>query len=172
MNERRTAVLLAVLALLAIWVFAVEGVGREPDREAGAEPPILDCSAHPIAALRVSRAGDAVGGRQAAGRWTVDLDRERGSRVEPLLADLAEALCRMPVLDRSEATGGDADFGFAPAATEIAIERGGERRTLALGRSTPAGNRLYARFAGERTVLTVGAWFATSSERILAHARE
>lgn len=171
MSERRTAVLLLVLAVLAVWVFLVDGVGPEDagTKDAG-ETALVDCRAATIEALEVRHGEAAVRGRRAGGRWRADVEPSRQARAEVLLADLAAGLCTMPALDRVPAAASDGEFGFEPGAVELVIEHAGGRSTLVLGRTTPAGNLLYARFAGDPGVLTIGAWFGSAAERVLAAA--
>jgi len=167
MNARRSAILGAVLAVLVLYFALFEGFSIErppPESETGVK--LFDCKAAAPTEIQVTSPRGTVLARRIGEDWQTSA----GGLAPTAFAGLAEALCRLPIIDR---IGGPAkldDFGLEPSAAEIRVAIRGRERRLLVGASTPASNLLYAKFAGEPDVLKLGAELAAVVERVSAFA--
>jgi Domain of unknown function (DUF4340) len=154
MTARGTALLVALLATLAGWLWVVE---RRSAPALPAQPaPLL--SAPPDAVARVELAeGErrltAVRGEQG---WTDVAGRPWSQGpVSDLLAALG-TLRPLATVDPDPATPGDYGLGPGARRLELAAADGRPLLALELGERNPAWTGLYARRAGEPAVLLVG----------------
>jgi hypothetical protein len=164
MTARGTALLVALLATLAGYLWVVE---RRPAPAFPAEPaPLLAVPAAAVARVELvegERRLTAVRGERgwtdAAGRpWSQD-------PVSDLLAALG-ALRPLATVDPDPATPGDYGLGPGGRRLELAAADGRSLLALELGERNPAWTGLYARRAGEPAVLLVGGVLAWELEKV------
>ena len=84
---------------------------------------------------------------------------------------LAEALCRLPVIDHIAGATRLEEYGLAPAAGEIHVVAGSQESRLLIGMPTPASNLMYVRFADRGEVLKIGVELASNVERVARFAQ-
>jgi hypothetical protein len=170
-SERRTWILAVLFAALAIWVVLVEGVRiapAPPEWERGEK--IVACGEAPITAIEI-RAGDrTLAARRSGERWSTDAPVADRDRAGLAIADLAQSLCDLPILDRIAEPGALADYGLEAPGVSLVIDRAGGRTTLDLGAASPAQNLLYARFREDAAVLQVGVLLRHEVQKVLAAA--
>ena len=167
MSSRRTAVLAAALLVLAGYFTLFEGFSarqRDPPWSGGAK--IVDCGAAAPTELSLAVARGAVSARRDGEQWTTSA----GGFAPGAFADLAETLCRLPIIDRIGPAAKLEDFGLDPPPAEIRMVIGGRERRLRIGGSTPADNLMYVKFVDEADVLKVGAELRSSVDRVSAFA--
>jgi hypothetical protein len=167
MNARRSVILGAVLATLVCYFALFEGFSVErppPESEAGVK--LFDCKVSGPTEIQVTSRRGTVVARKVGDDWQTSA----GGFAPAAFAGLAEALCRLPAIDRIAGAAKLEDFGLEPSAAEIRVTIGGRERRLLVGAATPASNLLYAKFAGEPDVLKVGAELAADVERVTAFA--
>ncbi len=164
MTARGTALLVALLATLAGYLWVVE---RRPAPAFPAEPaPLLAVPTAAVARVELvegERRTTAVRGERgwtdAAGRpWSQD-------PVSDLLAALG-ALRPLATVDPDPATPGDYGLGPGGRRLELAAADGRPLLALELGERNPAWTGLYARRAGEPAVLLVGGVLAWELEKV------
>jgi len=167
MNARRSVILGAVLAALVLYFALFEGFSVErppPESEGGVK--LFDCKPSAPTEIRVTSQRGTVAARRSGEDWQTSA----GGLAPTAFAGLAEALCRLPIIDRIGGAAKLGDFGLEPSAAEIRVTIGGRERSLLVGAATPASNLLYAKFAGEPDVLKLGAELAADVERVSAFA--
>jgi hypothetical protein len=167
MSGRRTAALAGALLVLAIYFALFEGFSVEPP-----EPPaargakILDCRDGAPTKLSVMASRGAVSARREGERWATSA----GGFAPAAFAGLAEALCRLPIIDHIGPVAKLEDFGLDPTSAEILIVIGGQERRLEIGASTPADNLMYVKFVDDADVLKVGVELRSNVDRVSAFA--
>jgi hypothetical protein len=167
MSGRRTAVLAAALLVLAVYFALFEGFSvtqPEPPWASGAK--IVDCGAGAPTELALAVSRGAVSARREGEEWTTSA----GGFAPGAFTDLAEALCRLPIIDRIGSATKLEDFGLDPALAEIRMVIGGRERRLRIGAPTPADNLMYVKFGDQTDVLKVGMELRASVDRISAFA--
>jgi hypothetical protein len=166
-SGRRTAVLAGALLVLAIYFALFEGFSlKQPPPPAAGGAKILDCGAGAPTELSLAVSRGAVSAHRENERWTTNA----GGFAPGAFADFAEALCRLPIIDRIGPAAKLEDFGLDPAPAEIRLVIGGRERRLQIGASTPADNLLYVKFVDEADVLKVGVELRSSVDRVSAFA--
>ena len=164
MTARGTALLVALLATLAGYLWVVE---RRPAPAFPPEPaPLLAVPTAAVARVELvegERRLTAVRGERgwtdAAGRpWSQD-------PVSDLLAALG-ALRPLATVDPDPAAPGDYGLGPGGRRLELAAADGRPLLALELGERNPAWTGLYARRAGEPAVLLVGGVLAWELEKV------
>lgn len=165
MPPRRTALLAAAFALLAIYFAAFERDSPVPE-SAGTAPSdaLLGCGTGLPSRIVVSSSKGVVSAERAGDRW----DTAAPTFASAGFASLAEILCRIPITDRLGAGGRAVEFGLDEPAAEVEIRFGGEARRLRLGAATPAGNHVYVTVDGSPEILRVGIELAHAIERLAA----
>ena len=164
MTARGTALLVALLATLAGYLWVVE---RRPAPASPAEPaPLLTVPAAAIARVELvegERRLTAVRGERG---WT-DAGGHSWSPgpVSDLLAALG-ALRPLATVDPDPATPGDYGLGPGERRLELADADGRPLLALELGERNPAWTGLYARRAGEPAVLLIGGVLAWELEKV------
>jgi hypothetical protein len=167
MSRRRTVVLGAVLLALAVYFFLFEGFSAtRPEPPGALAAKILDCTAGRPAELSVSVSHGTVSARREGEGWTTSA----GGFAPGAFADLGEALCRLPVIDRIGSPARLEDFGLDPETAEIRVVIRGRELRLRVGASTPAGNLMYVKFTNEADVLKVGVELRSDVDRVAAFA--
>jgi hypothetical protein len=167
MPPRRTAILAAAFALLAIYFAAFERHPKAPRSPGAARSgALLDCGTDLPSRLVVSSSKGIVSAERAGDRWATAAPTFASTG----FASLAEILCRIPITDRLGAEGRPAEFGLDEPAAEVEIGFGGGSRRLRLGAATPAGNHVYVTIGGSPEVLRVGIELAHAIERLAAYA--
>lgn len=169
MSTRRTALLAAAFALLAIYFFVFERDRSEAARPEKSET-ILPCADRRITELRVTGPRGVVSAARSGERWIASVDAERRDRAAGAFDDLADALCRLPVVDRIEGVEAASAYGLAEPRIEIDARIGETTHVVALGGTTPVGNLMYARRDGERAVLKVGVQLDSEVVKVQAYA--
>ncbi|MGH7857625.1 MAG: hypothetical protein ACREQY_09865 [Candidatus Binatia bacterium] len=171
MSIRRTAVLAAAFAILAVYFLVFEGVSVErpaPEWERGER--ILSCPAGGLSELHVSGPRGELRAERFGEGWKVvpkpELEQIAGAAVE----SLAASLCDLPVIDTIHDFSSLADFGLEAAPIEIRAAGGHWKGALFIGELTPARNLLYARREDGSQVLKVGALLRSEVDKVLAYA--
>ena len=169
MSGRRTAILAAALAALLLYFALFEGFSV--DRPAPAwerDEKILRCDGGGPSEIEVSGPAGRVAGKREGERWVSEAP---GKYVAAAFADLAEALCRLPIIDRIEGPSRLADFGLEPPSAELSVAIGGRTVALLVGGSTPADNLMYLKLGDRPEVLKVGVEFKSDVDKVIASAR-
>ena len=170
MTARGTALLVALLATLAGYLWVVE---RRPAPAFPPEPaPLLAVPTAAVARVelvegerRLTALRGERGWTDAAGRpWSQD-------PVSDLLAALG-ALRPLATVDADPTTPGDYGLGPGGRRLELAAADGRPLLALELGERNPAWTGLYARRAGEPAVLLVGGVLAWELEKVRQAAPE
>jgi hypothetical protein len=172
MSARRTAILGAAFSALVLYFALFEGFSVErppPEWERGEK--ILRCDGEGPSEIEVSAPRGRASGRRENDRWVTDVPAPYAAEA---FAGLAEALCRLPIIDRIEPTSGPlrlADFGLEPPVAEIDVATAGGRQTLQVGSATPADNLMYVKRKERPEVWKVGVELRSDVERALARAK-
>jgi hypothetical protein len=167
MSGRRTAVLAGALLVLAIYCALFERFSVKPPEPPGTSgAKILDCRVGAPMNLSVTASRGAVSARREGEQWATSA----GGFAPVAFADLAEALCRLPIIDRIGPVAKLEDFGLDPAPAEIRVVISGRERRLRIGASTPADNLMYVKFVDEADVLKVGVELRSNVDRVSAFA--
>lgn len=172
MSPKRTIVLAAIFTALAAYFALFEGFSTEPPiPEWERQEKIVACDTEGgIRSLRVSADSKrVVAAERRADGWHVAL-ADPPPRAADAVRDLAEALCKLPVVDRFSEDGSLEQFGLGAARLEIRIETGSGAETLLLGNRTPAGNSLYAKKREAPGVLKLGALLQSEIDKVLRYA--
>jgi Domain of unknown function (DUF4340) len=153
-TTRGTLLLLAVLAVLAGYLWLVElRPAAEPAADA-TPAPLLAAAPAEVARLELDDGGRALAARQGSAGWVGPDDRPC-----PVAAGLVETLARLgPVMLVDARPANLADYGLAPPAAHLRLLGAGNRPLLDLeiGERNPAWTGFYARRAGEQAVVLVG----------------
>jgi hypothetical protein len=157
MSPRGTALLLAVLAALGLYVLLEYRRPATLAPEAESAPPLLRVPATAVVRIEVDDADGRLIAQRAASGWTDGAGRPWQGDAPGDLLDVLATLGPIMVVDPEPAD--PADYGLGPGARRLTLSGAGERVLLALevGERNPAWTGLYARVAGERRVLLVGA---------------
>lgn len=167
MSERRTAWLAVAFAALAVYFFAVEGARLRPaPPEWQQADKILACPPDGPDEITV----ESTRGQVTAKRNGDDWSAAAGGLASGAFADLAKALCELPIIDRIPDVKSFGDFGLEPPSSRVAVVNGGQRQTVAVGDATPADNLMYVRIDERPEVLKVGVLFRFEVEKVAAYA--
>ncbi len=167
MSGRRTAALAGALLVLAVYFSLFEGFSvmqPEPPWASGAR--IVDCGTGEPTELALTVSRGAVSARREGEGWTTSA----GGFAPGAFADLAEVLCRLPIIDRIGAATKLEDFGLDSPPAEIRMVIGGRERRLRIGAPTPADNLVYVKFVDQADVLKVGMELRASVDRVSTFA--
>ncbi|MGH7896850.1 MAG: hypothetical protein ACREQQ_02795 [Candidatus Binatia bacterium] len=171
MSGRRTAILAAALALLAAYFAVFEGFSLErppPDWQRGEK--ILACDRGRPNEIQVSGSRGSVSAKRDGARWQSE---SSGPYVSEAFADLVEALCGLPIIDRIE-PGSDplrlVDFGLEPPFATIEAAGPYGRYTLLIGEPTPADNLMYVKREERREIWKVGVALRSDVEKVITQA--
>jgi len=168
MSARGTLALVAVLAVLVAWI-ALDLRPAPSATTAGAQP-LLAARPSAVARLEVATPERALAALRHADGWT-DAD---GRPWPPApVGDVVDTLAGLrPVMVVDPDPSDVSEYGLAPAPTRLrlAAADGATLLDLELGERNPAGTGVYARRAGRREVLLVGAVLAWELEKLLAAA--
>ena len=158
-SARGTALLLAVLAVLAAWLWLFERA-RPAAPAAETEPPLLTASPTDVARVALAERGTTVVASRAERGWVDDAGRPwPGDAVD----DVVQAVASLRPLMTVDADPRLADdYGLGPTATRLELADRDGRRLVALdiGERNPAGTALYVRRGDDRAVVLVGAVLA------------
>jgi hypothetical protein len=171
-TARGTGLLLAVMAALLGYLWFAE---LRPRRQAESVPtaaPLLAIPPAAVARVKLEEEGRRVTAVRRDGAW---LD-ERGRRWrEDAVASLVDTLGALrPVMVVAHDPAEPAEYGLGPTAPrlEVAGDDGQPVLTLELGARNPAWTGLYARHAGGREVVLVGALLAWELDKLRQAAPE
>ena len=157
MSARGTGALLALLAALGGWLWLVELGPRRPARVDAAAAPLLATSPDRIEQIELETAGRRLTALRRDGKWT---DPRGRPWPDDVVVDLLATLGTLrPVMVVEADPGAPADYGLDPAGRRLLVRAAGDPAGLALdiGDSNPAATGVYARFAGRREIVLVGA---------------
>jgi len=167
LSARRTALLVGVLgALLAyLWLFEVQPRrrGAAPAPEA---PALLEESSAAVVRIELAEDGRRLTAVRGEGGWTDGEGRPwRGDVVGDLVATLG-TLRPLMIVDADPRE--PADYGLAAGARRLEVvgADGSTLLALELGERNPAWTGVYARRAGRREVMLVGAVLAWELEKV------
>ncbi|HLK12574.1 MAG TPA: DUF4340 domain-containing protein [Candidatus Binatia bacterium] len=155
MTARGTALLLAVLAALGLYVLLE--YRRPATLEPEQAPPLLRVAAADVARIEVDDADGRLIAVRGPSGWTDGAGRAWQGDAPSDLLDVLATLGPVMVVD--PAPENPADYGLGPDAPRLTLTGAGGTVLLALevGERNPAWTGLYARAAGEQRVLLVGA---------------
>jgi hypothetical protein len=165
-SARGTAILLAVLAALAAWLWLFERARLVAPAAPETEPPLLAASPDDVARLALVERGTALVASRAEDGWVDDAGRRwPGDAVDDVLQAIASLRPLMTVDPDPRLAD---DYGLGPAATRLELADGAGRRLVALdvGERNPAGTALYVRRGDDRTVVLVGAVLAWELDKL------
>ena len=164
MTARGTALLVALLATLAGYLWVVE---RRPAPTFPAEPaPLLTVPAAAVARVELVEGERRVTAVRGERGWTDAAGRPWSpGPVSDLVAALG-ALRPLATVDPDPAAPGDYGLGPGGRRLELAAADGRPLLALELGERNPAWTGLYARRAGEPAVLLVGGVLAWELEKL------
>lgn len=167
MSGRRTALLAAALLAIGLYFALVEGFRVErPVPEGQQGEKLLDCGSGPPSALAVTSGRGRISARRVEDRW----DTAARGLAPVSFGALADALCRLPIIEHFDDVANLADFGLDPAAATVDISIGGGVRRLLVGATSPASNLMYVKLADRPEVLKVGAELESNVERVAGYA--
>ncbi len=167
MSTRRSVVLAIVLALLAGYFALFEGFsGPRAAQDAALDEKLFDCAAGAPQRITVATTRGSLSARRNGEHWETTV----GGLAPAAFEALAEALCRLPVIDRIAGATRLEEYGLEPAAGEIHVVAGSQERRLLIGMPTPASNLMYVRFADRGDVLKIGVELASNVERVARFA--
>jgi hypothetical protein len=157
MSARGTALLLAVLAGLGLYLLLEHRRPAALAPETESAPPLLGAPAATVVRIEVDDAEGRLVALRGPSGWTDAAGHPWGSDAPADLLDVLATLEPVMVVDPEPEN--PADYGFGPGALRLTLRGAGDRVLLALevGERNPAWTGLYARLAGERRVLLVGA---------------
>lgn len=172
MSGRRTAVLAAIFSALAIYFALFEGFTlRAAIPEWERQEKILKCDTGGLRAIELSTPRGQVAGERTADGWKPQQPVEVPQRASQAFEDLAESLCRLPIVDRIEQPSSLADFGLEPPSAQIRVVNGAKTEVLLLGSATPASNLMYAKMAERPDVMKIGVLLRSDVEKVLNSAK-
>ena len=162
MSWRRVAVIYTVLAVLAVWVFALDDtapVAEQPNQPPPPSASILNADPAAVTALTLRKDGKLVRASRTEDRWATAEPRE--ATVPP---DLYEAMvATLTAGQAAEELGPEqepalAAYGLAtPAATlEVALGGATPPITVYIGDQNPTRTAVYARRNDRPTIYLVG----------------
>jgi hypothetical protein len=162
MSWGRVAVIYTVLAVLAVWVFALDPgapVAERPDAPPPAAASILDTDAATVTALTIRKDGKVVQANRTDTRWATA--QPPGATVPP---DLYEAMvATLTAGQAAEELGHEPDSAWAtyglatPVATlDVALRGASQPVTVYIGDENPTRTAVYARRNDRPTVYLVG----------------
>jgi hypothetical protein len=167
MSTRGTVLLVGVLVVLAGWLWLVE-LGTPPGPVSGSAP-LLAAPAR-VARVELEHGTRRVVALRRDGGWTDASGRPwRGDVVPDVLATLATLA---PVMVVDDAPHAAVDYGLAPPARRLrlATDAAAPVLDLEIGEPNPAATGLYARLAGRREVVLVGALLGWELEKLASAA--
>jgi len=157
MTVRGTAWLVALLAALLAYLWLAELRPRSGRARAKAAPVLLAVPAADVARIDLEEHGRRLVAIRRDGKW-VDTQGHpwRGDAVGDLL-DTLGTLSPIMVVDPDPAE--PSDYGLEPDTPRLRVmaAQGKELLSLEIGERNPAWTGLYARLAGQREVILVGA---------------
>jgi hypothetical protein len=162
MTERGTAMLVLLLAIVggALWL------AREPRPASAPAAPLLATPPAAVARVEVDGPGARLTAVRHGEGWTDPGGRPWHANA---VADLVETLGTLaPIMVVDPDPHDPADYGLGPDATRLALSDTAGERLLALevGERNPAATALYARLAGKREVVLVGAVLRWELEKV------
>ncbi len=172
MSARGTALLLAVLAALGLYLLLEYRRPAALAPEAESAPPLLGAPAATVVRIEVDDAEGRLVALRGPSGWTDAAGRPWQGNAP---AELLEVLATLgPVMVVDPEPENPADYGLGPGALRLPLRGAGDRVLLALelGERNPAWTGLYARLAGERRVLLVGAILHWELEKLKESAPE
>ncbi len=173
MTARGTALLVALLATLAGYLWVVElGSRRAAPPTAAEAPPLLRVPPAAVARVELAEGERRVTAVRGERGWT---DAAGHPWSEGAISDLLAALGALRPLttvDPDPAVPGDYGLGQGARRLELAAADGRPLLALELGERNPAWTALYARRAGEPAVLLVGGVLGWELEKLRQAAPE
>ncbi len=160
MSWRRVAVIYAVLAALAGWVFLIDRGAPDPEVPASVAPApsLLDTEASAVTALTFRKEGRVVRAQRVAQRWSVI--EPAGVKIPPDLFDatVATLTTGQPAEELSqEPASAYAAYGLATPATTLEVSFGEVPPILvSLGDENPTRTAVYARRSDRPAIFLVG----------------
>ncbi|MEO6026270.1 MAG: DUF4340 domain-containing protein [Candidatus Binatia bacterium] len=161
MSWRRVAVIYAVLAALAGWVFVVDGGAPDPEIPAAVAPApsLLDTAASAVTALTFRKEGTVVRAQRLEQRWTVI--EPAGVKIPPDLFDatVATLTTGQPAEELSqEPASAYAAYGLATPGTTLEVSFGEAAPPIlvSLGDENPTRTAVYARRSDRPAIFLVG----------------
>jgi hypothetical protein len=171
-TARGTGLLLAVMVVLAGYLWFAE---LRPRREAASAPtaaPLLAIPQAAVAQVKLEEEGRRVIAMRRNGAW---LDEHGRRWREDAVASLVDTLGELrPVMVVADDPAEPAEYGLGPTSPrlEVASDDGRPVLRLEVGARNPAWTGLYARHAGAREVVLVGAILAWELDKLRQAAPE
>jgi hypothetical protein len=154
-----------VLALVALLIsFWLDGRHpRLPAKRSKERAAILACGEGDPSSIAVTSAGATISGERKDGRWI--------GGAASAFADLGDALCTLPIIDRIPTAEHLAAFGLETPRIMVRVVTSSGIHTLQIGDTTPAGNFVYARDASRSEILKLGEQVRSEVAKVLLHSR-
>jgi uncharacterized protein DUF4340 len=155
------ALVLVLTALLGyLWLFEVRpraGIHPQPVVDEANAPPLLDAPAASVARVEIEGAEGTLTATRRNGGWTDGLGHSCPPGTVSELIDALHELRPLMVVDPDPAE--LADYGLHEPSARIRLLAGDGHALLGLevGERNPASTGIYARVAGRREVLLIGA---------------
>jgi hypothetical protein len=163
MSWRRVAIIYAVFALLAAWVFLLGGDAPNPEAPVAVPPAasILDVDAATVTTLTLRKDGRVVRASRTDDRWSTTEPSD--AKVPPdlfaaMVATLTAGQAAEELSHEPESASALAVYGLAsPVATlEVVLRDGAPPITVAIGDQNPTRTAVYARRSDRPTIYLVG----------------
>lgn len=174
MRFKGTAVLFAVFAALAGWVYWTDVRGREGrERREAAARRILDVDADAIVELRLTYPGRSIAARRAGAGW--EFIEPPGLEADPAAWDTAAA--NIGRIDRDDTVAADAAdlavYGLDPPAVRVSVHlEGGTVEEIHFGNANPRGAFRYAKLSSNPEVFLAASSWASLFEKSTTDLRD
>lgn len=169
MSARGTGLLVIVLAALVAYLWLVEApqrAGRGQPTSATEPPPLLTAAPSGVSRVEIEQGKSKLVAVRRDGGW---VDASGRPWQSPGVADLLDTLTTLrPVMVVDPDPSEPADYGLGPDATRLRLAGADGRSILGLevGERNPAWTGLYARVAGHKDVVLVGAVLRWELEKL------
>ena len=164
LTVRGTVVLVAILAALAAYLWAVEL--KSLPRSLPQPPALLAVPPAEVARLELEGQGQRLTARRIDSRWADVAGRAWRTGV---VSDVLEAVATLrPIMVIDADPAHESDYGLGADATRLQLAAAGGESLLSLeiGDRNPAWTGLYARLAGHREVVLIGAVLRWEIEKL------
>ncbi len=164
MSDRRTWLLVALVAVAAIGVLLVDAPIVPLPREQVTGPRVVKVRAADVSALEIALADGAVRLERAGAGWTAD-GTAAGERLVAAIDDLVGVLTELRAIDRFR-DARDAPFELDRPFGRVVVETPRRTVPLSLGAFNAARSAVYARLDGRPRVLLLGAYLLAAMDRV------
>jgi hypothetical protein len=169
-TTRGTLVLVAVLALVAVWLAVELRIPRHEHEAASGAEPLLATRPGEVTTLELSTPEQRLAAVRQGSEWQDAEGRHWPAAPVHDVVDTLAGLRPVMVVDPDPSDAGE--YGLARSATRLRLggQNGRTLLDLELGERNPAGTGVYARRGGRREILLVGAILAWELDKFRAAA--